>query len=249
MASRVTLPPAIEYPDSDGRPMAETPHHRQVMTDTIEALERWYADDSHVCVSGNMLMYYERGNPRRHVSPDVFVTKDIDKNPTPARRLYLVWEEGKGPDVVMEITSKSTRREDLKTKFALYQDILRVTEYFLYDPYGEYLRPRLQGYRLHRCRYVPIKPVKGRLPSKILGLHLEAVNGQLRFYDPTTEAWLPTPAERIETAESERARAELERVQAEAERWREAAARQQAEAELARLRLELETLRRRSPEA
>jgi Uma2 family endonuclease len=232
---RVTVSRKIHYSDSDGRPMAETPRHRKIMTDTIATLERWYAGDPNVYVSGNMVMYYELGNPRRHVSPDVFVTKEIAKNPTPERRLYLVWEEGKGPDLVIEISSKSTRKEDLQTKFVLYQDTLKVTEYFLFDPYGEYLRPQLQGYRLQRGRYVPIKPVKGRLPSKVLGLHLEAVNGELRFYDPATQKCLPLPAERVEVAEFERAQAEV----------REA----RAEAEVARLRLELETLRRRSPDA
>ncbi len=271
--SRVTRPPEVHYPDSDGRPMAETPHHRQVMTDTIQVLEAWFADDLWVYVSGNMLLYYVRGNPRRHVAPDVFVTKGIRKQPTPARRLYLVWEEGKGPDAAIEITSKSTRKEDQQDKFALYQDVLKVSEYFLFDPYGEYLQPALQGYRLRKGRYVRIRPVKGRLPSKVLGLHLEAVGEQLRFYNPATGAWLLTPLEQAEAEKAARARAEAAQAQAEQDRQREAAARQQAEAaqaqaeaaqaraeqeqqreagarqqaeaEVARLRRELDALRRR----
>src|SRR5262249_30205404 len=165
--------PRIDYPDSDGRPMAETPRHRQIMTDTITTLQVWFADDSQGYVSGNMFIYYIPGDRLRHVSPDVFVAKRVAKNPTPERRRYLVWEERKGPDLVMEITSESTREEDLDDKFALYQNTLKVQEYFLFDPYGEYLQPPLRGYRLHRGRYVRIKPVKGRLPSKVLGLHLE----------------------------------------------------------------------------
>ncbi len=225
--------PAIDYPDSDGRPMAETPRHRQIMTDTIGTLEVWFADDPRVYVSGNMFIYYTPGDRLRHVSPDVFVAKGVAKNPTPERRRYLVWEEGKGPALVMEITSESTREEDFDDKFALYQNVLKVKEYFLFDPYGEYLQPPLQGYRLQKGRYVHIKPVNGRLPSQVLGLHLEAVDGQLRLYNPATRTWLPTLSERAETAE--------------AGQQREAAARQQAEAEIARLQRELEALRQRRP--
>ncbi len=228
---RITRPPEVHYPDADGRPMAETPHHREVMTDTIQVLEAWFADDPWVYVSGNMLLYYVPGNPRRRVSPDVFVTKGVLKKPTPARRLYLVWEEGRGPDAVIEISSKKTRREDLEVKFQLYQDVLKVREYFLFDPYGEYLQPPLQGYRLRQGRYGRIRPVKGRLPSQVLGLHLEAVGEQLRLYKPAPGAWLLTALEQAEVHKAARVQTE--------------AARAQAEAELDRLRREVEALRRR----
>ena len=65
--------PVIEYPSSDGKPMAETPVHRDVMIDAIQILKRRYANRSDVYVSGDMLMYYEEGNPRKSVAPDVFV--------------------------------------------------------------------------------------------------------------------------------------------------------------------------------
>jgi Uma2 family endonuclease len=237
-----------DYPDSDGRPMAETPQHRRNMTNTIETLYVWFEGESQVYVSGNMFVYYVPGNLLRHVSPDVFVTRDIPK--LPERRRYLVWKEGKGPDVVIEVTSKSTREEDLEDKFRIYQDILRVEEYFLFDPFGEYLKPPLQGYRLVRGRYVRTRPVKGRLPSKVLGLHLERDGWQLRLYDPKTRQRLLIPAEEHEArvqAEAAQQQAVAAQQQAEAGQQREAAARQQAEAEVERLRQELEALRRRVP--
>jgi Uma2 family endonuclease len=203
--------------------MAETDHHRELMFDLIKTLQARYAGDPMVYVSGNLLVFYVPGNRRRHLAPDVLVTKGVAKR---ERLNYLVWEEGKGPDLVIELTSSSTRREDVEHKFRLYQDTLRVSEYFLFDPFGDYLQPPLQGYRLRRGKYVPIKPVKGRLPSKVLGLHLEQHGSDLRLFDPATGQWLPTPLERI-------AQAEL--------------ARQQAEAENERLRRELEELRRRLP--
>jgi Uma2 family endonuclease len=214
----------IDYPDGDGKPMAETPRHRQNMTDLIETLEVWLADDPMAYVSGNMLLYYVRGDKRRHVSPDVFVARGVPKVRVPERRSYFAWVERKGPDVVIELTSASTREEDLDHKFALYQDTLKVREYFLFDPYEEYLEPQLQGYRLRKGRYARIRPIRGRLPSKVLNLHLEGAGEQLRLYDPKGRRRLPLPRE---------ARAQAE------------AARRQVEAENARLRRELAALRRR----
>src|ERR1043165_1845499 len=94
--------------------MAETEHHRDVMIDSIETLKFWFADKPKMYVSGNLLMYYERGNKRKHVSPDVFVVRGVSKKEK--RLYYLTWEEGKNPDRILEITSSSTRSEDTKKK-------------------------------------------------------------------------------------------------------------------------------------
>jgi Uma2 family endonuclease len=231
---RKTSRAKIDYPTSDGRPIAETDQHRDLMYDLIKTLQAYYAYDPMVYVSGNLLLFYEPGNRRRHISPDVFVVKGVPKH---HRLNYLIWEEGKAPDVTIELTSSSTQHEDRETKFRRYQDVLRVQEYFLFDPLGDYLKPPLQGYRLRGGTYQPIRPFRGRLPSKILGLHLECAGSQLRLYDPTTTKWLPTPQERIAQAE-----AETERVAREQELPRERLAR--AEAEIERLRREMEELRR-----
>src|SRR4051794_21978605 len=133
----------IRYPTSDGKPMAETDIHRDVMVQSIWSLERWYEDDPMVYVTGNLLVYYVPGNKRKHVSPDVFVVKGVAKK---KRLYYLAWEEGKFPTAVIEITSSSTRNEDLKRKFELYRDEFRVREHFLFDPRHDYLEPRLCGF-------------------------------------------------------------------------------------------------------
>jgi Uma2 family endonuclease len=160
--------------------------------------------------------------------------------PNHRRDYYLLWEEKKAPDLAIELTSKSTRAEDVKDKFALYQDTLKVAEYFLFDPYAEYLRPPLRGHRLRKGRYVPIKPVKDRLPSRILGLHLEGNGTDLRLYNPDTGEWLPTPKEELARSEAAREREAAEREQG-------AVARRQAEAEVERLRRDPEALRRDWP--
>ncbi|HVS34066.1 MAG TPA: Uma2 family endonuclease, partial [Gemmataceae bacterium] len=194
--------------ESDGKPVGETQQHIQNLLYFLESLDAWFAHDPQVFVAGNLFVHYERGNRNRHVSPDVFVARGVAKEPL--RRNYLVWAEGKAPDLVVEFTSKSTRQDDRITKHAIYQDILCVSEYFLFDPFEEYLHPRLQGFRLAKGVYRPIRPVKGRLPSKVLGLHLEASGDLLRLYDPAAGRWLPTPPEQRE--ELERLRRELDEL-------------------------------------
>jgi Uma2 family endonuclease len=231
---RQRRPREIEYPTTDGKPMAETDLHRRDMTDTIQTLEDHFADRPRVYVSGNLMLCYQEGNPRKHVAPDVFVAFDVPKEPD--RDHYLVWVEGKAPDFVTEITSKSTKREDQKTKFTIYRDILRVPEYILFDPRAEYLKPPLQGFRLVGGDYASMEPVAGRLPSETLGLHLERDGERLRLFDPATGQYLLTRLERQEAAEC---RAEEERRRAEAA---EADHRRLAE-ENERLRREIEALR------
>lgn len=217
------------YPTTDGKPMAETDWHRDLMNALIDTLKLHYEAQPRTYVSGNLLMFYEPGNRRRHVSPDVFVVKGVPKRDRPN---HLVWEE-KAPDVVIELTSSSTRHEDIVTKYRLYQDTLRVKEYFLFDPLGDYLDPPMQGHRLRQGQYHPIRLVHGRLPSRILGLHLERSGRELRLYDPTTGQWLLTPREIARQAEDHVRRVEAER--------------QRVEAENEQLRREIAALRRRLP--
>jgi Uma2 family endonuclease len=235
-ASRQRTTREIEYATGDGKPMAETDVHRDDMVDAIQMLKDHFADHSDVYVTGNLLLFYEEGDPRKHVAPDVFVVRGVEKKD---RDHYLVWKEGKAPDLVIEITSKTTRREDQKKKKDLYRDVLRVGEYFQFDPTEDYLEPPLQGFRLIEGEYMSIEPVNGRLPSEVLGLHLERDGKRLRLFNPATGGRLLTAAERNELAER---RADEERQRAEAAE----AVRQQFAAENDRLRKEIEAMRRGS---
>jgi Uma2 family endonuclease len=232
----------VDYPTSDGKPMAETDLHRQDMVDVIQTLQDRFAADPNVYISGNLLLFYEEGNRRKHVAPDVFLVRGVSK--LPPRDYYLLWKEGKNPDLVIEITSKTTKREDQTKKRGLYRDVLKVREYFQFDPTEDYLKPSLQGHRLIDGELVPIMPIAGRLPSEILGLHLERRGTELRLHDPATGGCLLTPLEARQQAEVERRQAEEQRRQAEEERRRESEARRQVEAENERLRRQLAELRR-----
>jgi Uma2 family endonuclease len=196
----------VEYPTGDGKPFAETEIHRNDMIDLIQTLENYFAADPMVCVSGNTLMVYEEGNRRKHVSPDVFVVRGIEKR---LRENYLVWQEGKAPDLVIELTSKTTKHEDQVKKRDLYRDVLQVPEYFMFDPTEDYLHPPLQGFRLVDGEYLAIEPIAGRLPSDVLRLHLERVGKSIRLYDPVRLSHVLNPIDGLRE-ENERLRRENE---------------------------------------
>ena len=240
------LEETIYYPESDGKPMAETETHLELMLDLIHTLRMFFLTDPLVHVGGNLLMYYIEGNPRKSVAPDVFFVRGMDKA---KRDTYLVWKEGRAPDVIMELTSKSTWREDLQKKWRLYAQ-LGVKEYYLYDPLREYPDEPLTAYKLdEEGEYQTVTTREGRVRSEALGLELVDTGETLRLYDPAGQQFLPTAreeADRRQRAEEARQRAEAER-QAEAETRRhveaqlqgEIEARQRAEAEAERLRREL----------
>lgn len=241
-----TSPPQdIDYPDSDGRPVAETPVHRDNLLVSVQLLQSWFAHDPMVYVSGNMFLYYERGNRYKSLAPDVFVVLGVPRDKP--RRSYKIWEEdGHAPDMVIEVTSRSSQEEDVDDKFVVYRDLLRVREYFLFDPYAEYLDPSLKGYRLIDGEYIAIDPVAGRLPSAVVGLHLERSGLDLRFYDPAKRVWVPTRQELESRAEHLEARAQdsEERAKKEADRAKKEAERAETIAsEAERLRIDNERMR------
>ncbi len=225
----------VYYPESDGKPMGETDYHRKEIIRQIELLEDYYRGQK-VYVSGDLLVYYVQGDPRKFVVPDAFVVKGIVPRD---RRIYKIWVEGKAPDMVIETTSRRTRRKDRHIKPELYAQ-LGVKEYFLFDPLGEYLDPPLQGYRLDGNRYQPIEPDEdGGLESRELQLRLRLAEGHLDFVRMDTGERLLTRDERLRE-ETEARKREAEARKREAERAeREAAARQAAEAEVTRLLAEL----------
>ena len=237
MRKQIKAAPTIVYPESDGKPMAETDRHRKLMMDFILMLEDHFKDVNDVYVSGDLLMYYEEGNIYKSVAPDVFVVFGVSKKD---RRTYRTWEEGYTPDFVLEVASPSTYNNDITTKKTLYASVLGVREYYIYDPYQE-VYPHFQGYRLVDSTYQTIEFVEGRLPSLVLGLELGEREGVLSLYDAGRSAWVSLPKERAENAEAraaqeEQARqhAEARAENAEARAAQEEQARQHAETELAK---------------
>jgi Uma2 family endonuclease len=180
--SVIPLQHEIYYPESDGQPMGETAVHAEEMRDLITALIYHFRNEPDVYVGGNQFLYYVEGDPRQVICPDVTVTRGIPKRPP--RRTYRLWVEGKPPCLVIEVTSDSTRGEDLGKKKACYER-MGVEEYVLHDPCNEYLKPPLQGFRLVDGRYRVIRPeADGSMFSRTTGLRLKAVEENLLLLDP-----------------------------------------------------------------
>ena len=243
----------IHYPSSDGKPMAENDAQRDAIMYGVAALTRHFRDRPDVYVSGDLLIYYEEGNPRVSVAPDVFVVFGVEKHP---RLNYKLWEEGRAPAFVLEVASPSTWREDVGPKRSVYAR-LGVREYWQYDPLGEHLPARLQGERLTPSGYVrqpAATALDGTLTlrSETLGLELRAAPGrEMRFRNPATGVDLRSHDEeaegRLQEAEGRRKEAAARRVaetRVAAAETRAAAAEARAAAVEARA-TELEALLRR----
>ncbi|MEW6206726.1 MAG: Uma2 family endonuclease [Acidobacteriota bacterium] len=212
---------AVYYPETDGKPMGETELHVQLITDLRFALREFFRDRKDIHVGSNLLLYYEEGNPRKFIVPDVFVAR-VRK--TPPRRVYKMWEEGRAPSVVIEVSSRETWLADVQRKWQLYER-LGVSEYFIFDPEYSYQEQPLLAYRLQEGQLLQLEVIGGRISSEELGLELVDTGETLRLFNPATNQFLMTQDEMTDA------------LQAEAE------ARRQAEDEVARLRDEIERLR------
>ena len=183
------------YPSSDGLPLAENDWQLEAILDAVSVLKIRYRDRSDVYVSGDLLIYYEEGNPRKSVAPDVFVVFGAASH---KRNVYKLWEEPKSPDFVLEVASENTWREDLGRKRALYAE-LGVREYWLFDPRDEYFDPPLQGLVLRDRDYyaLPALVENGarQIRSEVLGLDLRADRGVLSYRDTATGEHLKTLSE------------------------------------------------------
>jgi hypothetical protein len=213
-------PPEIYYAESDGQPMAETDIHRDLMNDSIKSLQFHFENKEDVYVTGNIMFYTREGDPTKVTSPDLMVVRGVKKED---RRVFKLWEE-KPPVVVIEFSSRKTWKEDLQKKWKLYQDI-GVSEYYIFDPEYDYLEEPLLAYKLINGELVEVEVKDRKVYSEALELELVDTGVTLRFFDPKTGGFIPTPLEEHKA------------------RLYEQEARQRAEEELTRLRAELERLK------
>ena len=246
MQEKIRAAPTLVYPESDGEPMAETPKHQQVMIDSMDVLRSHFRGIPDVYIAGNMFLYYEEGNPRKSVSPDVFMVRGLSKKEL---RTYKTWEQPPTLDFVLEVASPSTYARDFNEKMEIYAKILQVKAYCIYDPYHE-IDPYFVGFRLVGESYEEIPFVNGRIPFEVLGLELGEHEGVLRLYDPVKSAWLLTSEERVAQESLARQAAEMHAVaesrarqEAETHAVAESRARQEAESRAQHAEAELERLR------
>lgn len=169
--------------ESDGMPM-ESYWHVTCMHLLIDQVEQQLHDRDDFVVGGNMFAYFSVAQAKNldYRGPDFFYVSNTTREPM--RRYWVVWEEKRTPNVVIELASPTTRDEDYGPKFAIYRDRLRVNNYFIYDPETRVL----DGWVLQGTEYIAIEPdANGRLWSDQLQLHLGEWEGKHRRYD---ETWL-----------------------------------------------------------
>ena len=198
-------PVPVDYPCSDGTPLAESDFQLEPTVYAITALRTHFRHQERVYVAGDMFVYFKEGDPRAVVAPDVFVVLGTAKH---QRMSYKLWEEPGAPDFVLEVTSRSTRAEDQGRKREIYAS-LGIGEYWLFDPTGDWLAPRLRGFRLHAGEYRALPGVA--LSGGGLGVRSEALGlevrhdaaGRLRFHDPASREDLLSHEEMWERTEEE----------------------------------------------
>ncbi|MBP3953691.1 Uma2 family endonuclease [Gemmata sp. G18] len=226
MSIAASTTPPIEYPSGDGQPMAETWLHVRAIMWLHQALEDFFGPRSDVFIASDMYWYWQEGRADLKIAPDVMAIPGVGVRP---RRSFFSWEEnGAVPAIVFEMASEGTWQDDLDDKYDRYEE-LGVKEYFLFDPEGLYLVPRVQGYRLHGSAYRRIR--QNQLTSA-LGFGLRAEDTMLRLIDLKTGQPIPTRAEAAETAQRQ---AEAAQRQAEAEKQRADALQEEVERLRARL--------------
>ena len=215
----VAWPAEVEYPDSDGLPMAENTVQCRAIREAMGALEHHYKPGREVGMASDLMLYYREGDPATYVAPDVMVSFGVRMLGLPN---YKLWEVGKPPEFVLEVSSQSSRELDRTKKVELYAG-LGVREYFVFDPgdpedVGDGQDGKLSGYRLWGRKYVESGESSDRgreLESEELGLLLRPEGKLVRFRDPVTGKDLPLHQEETE------GRIEAEERQAEAERERD----------------------------
>jgi len=230
----IIFPPSDLYSDE---PQVETELHLEQIMLLIKSLKWLWKERTDFYAVGNLSIYY---SPHQKKSedvrgPDFFVVLGTERK---IRKSWVVWEEnGKYPNLIVEILSPTTAKTDRETKKILYQDTFRTPEYFWFDPYTlEFV-----GFYLIHGKYQLVEPnEKGYLWSQELGLYLGIEDGLLRYF--TADGTLiPTPEE---SAEMEAERAEMEAKRAEIEAKRAEIESKRATLEAAKVTIESEKSKR-----
>ncbi len=179
-----------QLPLEDNEPL-ETNAHRVAMNTLIRSLKHHWADRTDFFVGGNMFVYFNPAQQRRidYRGPDFFVALGVPKR---SRQAWFAWDEnGKLPDVIVELLSDSTKATDLGLKKTLYEQRFKTTDYLVFDPLDA---NSLRGWHLSPAtgQYEELVPNEhGRLWSAKLELWIGvwegAIDGEvdfwLRFYD------------------------------------------------------------------
>ncbi len=200
----------VYYPSEDGKSKASTIVHVVEALELFSLLRNYYIIRPDVLVSCDSFWYWEEGNPKARISPDIMVCLGVDGEVL--RRSYLAWcENNVVPSVCFEFASTGTWRKNLTKTKEIYER-RGVGEYFLFDPDYKHIKAGLIGFRLKKGKYIEIAPhADGWILCESLNFRLVPSGHLLRLADPKTGRILPTDKEEAEELqkEVERLRAQL----------------------------------------
>jgi len=224
----VITPQSIQYPDSDGQPMADNTKQFEAIVYIKKGCDWLFVNDPNVFVAGDLLWYPVEGNNKLRQAPDTMV---VFGRPKGDRGSYQQWKEDNiPPQVVFEVISPGNTIAEMTRKFQFYERY-GVEEYYLYDPD----RLNLEGFVRRDGWLDAVDAIEGWVSPR-LGIRFSLTDdGQLLLYRPDGQPF-ETYEQIAERAEQERARAEQERARAEQERARADAAEQEIERLKAQLR-------------
>ena len=200
-------------------------------------LPRHFGNPDTTVIGGEVPVAWRPSQGRGVRIPDLLIAFDVNFAALVDRNGYSIEEQGKPPDFVLEVASKSTGFIDYTRKREDYA-ALGIPEYWRFDPtQGQYHDAPLAGNRLVDGGYQPIAIVQ--TDEQLYWGHSDALNlslcwehGLLCWWDPATGSYLETPDEEAEARIAAEARAESAQARAE-----------QAEAQVRELQEELRRLR------
>ena len=225
----------------EGEPEDMTSFDHLALSGSAHHLAQHLGNPEATIVAGERYLTRAPGVPAsERVVPDLLIAFDADPDTYRDSNGYIISEQGKPPDFVLEIASRSTRRQDTVEKRTAYAG-LGIPEYWRFDETGEFHGTRLAGDRLTDGGYepIPIETVgEGVLQgySSMLNLLIRWDHGQLGWHDPEIGQHIATFAQERARADAERARADAEWARAGTERE----ARMAAEARVREMETELE---------
>jgi Uma2 family endonuclease len=236
-------PMELEYSEEGDEPLASDYHYMEQIFCYTVLFERFAGPDCYV--SFQRWLRRDAAGREPMLQPDLLVARGV---PQRNHRVYDPWQEGKMPDLVAEYLSPTSLKADQVGKLDAYHK-LRIPEYWLFNPSGEFAGPRIRGWNL-LGREGPeplLEEADGSFASRVLPIRFMIVDDVLEVLDGRSGAQLtPLHAQqlRIREAEASQRAAEASQRAAEARQHLETEARQNAEAEVACLRAELDRLRR-----
>lgn len=179
------------YPSEVENEMGDTTLHAKLISAFFQILLRYFAERTDVLVGNDLMVYYEKRNPRKFYAPDISICFGVGNH---ERKTFKLWDEGTFPQIIFEIASASTVEADLGKKYLDYAN-LGVEEYYLLDAEREHLPAPLIAYHRQNGRLVSARIENNRVFSPLLNLEIVDDTDRFRLFDVTAKEFLKTPLE------------------------------------------------------